>query len=570
MKKLITLLTACVAAGAITAQITITDASLVGGTTYNWTNNNTYLVDGLVFLEEGGVLNIQEGTVVKFTEQEAGSASALIVARGAKIYAIGTPDAPIIFTAEADDVSDPADLGPSDVQLWGGLILLGKATTEKSGMFEVSVEGISSNETRGLYGAPGNNPANFDDNDNSGELSYISIRHTGFGLTTGSELQGLTLGGVGRGTKLSFVDIYASSDDGMEIFGGTVDLKYFSVAFAEDDSYDFDEGWKGNAQFLFSIQRSDVADSGWEYDGSTPDDAPNHTQSTIYNFTHIGSGPGAAASNPIGLLIRAGGSVNARNGIVAEMKGKAIEIQDKDANGTTDAYARFLAGETTIQNNLFYNIGSNIALDGSSTGIIRVTANANDSTPSNYDAAAAAFVAHFGLTNEIGNPGFVSISRNQDGGLDPRPALDGPAYTSALASYPSGDFYTPVSYKGAISSSANQCYLAKWTTLAKNGHLAEGLEWNGLGVGINEYNNVLSDLKVFPNPANGLVNISYNAANPVNVEIYNLQGQIVRSVNGLASGVRTESIPVSNLNAGLYIVRFTDGTNVFTQKLLID
>lgn len=564
MKSLYTSLVAVAASLSIQAQIVnITDADLVGGTTYNWTNNNTYVVDGLVFVEEGAVLNIQEGTVIKFTEQQAGSASALVICRGARINAIGTPDAPIIFTAQIDDVNNPTDLGPTDVQLWGGLILLGKATTEKNAAFEVAIEGIDSSEPRGLYGAPGNNPANFDDNDNSGELKYVSIRHTGFGLTSGSELQGLTLGGVGRGTKLSFVDIYASSDDGIEIFGGTVDIKYFSVAFAEDDSYDFDEVWKGNGQFLFSIQRDDVADAGWEYDGSTPDDAPNYSAGKIFNFTHIGAGPGANAANPIGLLIRAGGTVTAGNGIVAETKGKGIEIQDKNGNSTTDSYSRFQSGLTSILNNVFYNIGSNTTPDGSSTGVIRVTSNADDAT-------AGAFATHFAATNTIANPEFVSISRAQNAQLDPRPSLTGAAYTTALAAYPSEPFFTPVSYKGAFSNAANQCYIAKWTTLAKNGHLASGLDWNGLDAGINEYNNVLNQLSVFPNPSNGIVNLAYDSPKPVNVEIINLQGQVVRSVNGLASGIRTETIAVSDLAKGLYIVRFSNGENAFSQKLLVD
>jgi hypothetical protein len=560
MKNLFTLFLGICAVGVTTAQVSITDADLVAGQTYNWTNNNTYLLDGLVFLEEGGVLNIQEGTVIKFTEQTAGTASALVICRGAKINAIGTQDAPIIFTAAIDDVNDPTDLGPSDVQLWGGLVLLGKATTEKNGLYEVSIEGIASTEPRGLYGAPSNNPTNFDDNDNSGELRYVSIRHTGYGLTSGSELQGLTLEGVGRGTKLSFVDIYASSDDGMEIFGGTVDIKNFCVAFAEDDSYDFDEVWKGKGQFLFSLQRADVADAGWEYDGSTPNNTAAHTSSTIYNFTHIGSGPGAAASNPIGLLIRAGGSVIAANGIVAQMKGRGIEIQDDSANTTTDSYSRFLAGETEIKNNLFHAIGSATALDGSSAGIIRVSSNPDDET-------AAAFATHLAASNQIADPGFVSITRDQDGLLDPRPLATGAAYTTPLATYPSDPFFTPVNYKGALSSEAGDCYIAKWTTLAKNGHLAQGLNWSG-AASINPYNNVLEDLKVFPNPANNIVNIQINTNENVLVDVFNAEGRIVRSLK-TGSGQSITSLPVSDLAPGLYMLRFSNENASFSQKLFV-
>jgi hypothetical protein len=120
-----------------------------------------------VFLEPGGRLNIQAGTVIKFTDRaDLGNPSALVITRGAQIYAEGTANAPIIFTAAADDVNDPADLGPTDNALWGGIVVLGSGITQKNGNAEVSVEGISTSEPRGLYG--GNNNA-----DNSGVLRYV-------------------------------------------------------------------------------------------------------------------------------------------------------------------------------------------------------------------------------------------------------------------------------------------------------------------------------------------------------------------------------------------------------------
>lgn len=529
------------------AEVVITDADLLGGVMYNWTKSNTYLVDGLVYLESGGVLNVEAGTVIKFLAASGPSeTSALVICRGAKIYALGTAEEPIIFTAEADDVHDPYDLGPTDNSLWGGLIILGKATTEKNGEFEVSVEGIPSTEPRGRYGAPGNNPAEFDDNDNSGELRYVSIRHTGYGLTSGSELQGLTLGGVGRGTKLSFIDIYASSDDGVEIFGGTVNLKYISVAFAEDDSYDFDEVWKGKAQFLFSIQRSDVADTGWEFDGSTPDDTPAHTQGEVYNFTHIGSGIGSTASNPVALLIRAGGTVRAHNGIVAGMKGKGIEIQDKKNNHTTDSYSRFLEGKTRVSGNIFWNIGSYSLANGGPSGVIRFTAGADDSL-------ATAFSTHFATHNQIEDPGFVFISREEQNELlDPRPSMNGPAYNT-LAAYPSDDFFTPVVFKGAISAEQNNCFIAGWTTLARNKHLAPGLSWSGDYVGIENFP-IASLPVIYPNPAFGMIYLLNESKEKGTLQIFSVEGKLVMNVL-IPGGNPMNAIDISGLNAGVYLWR---------------
>ncbi|MBK7873789.1 MAG: hypothetical protein IPJ74_25585 [Saprospiraceae bacterium] len=327
----------------LAAQITvnITDASLQGGQTYNWTKNNVYLLDGLVFLEEGGVLNIEAGTVVKFTARaSADNPSALIITRGAKIYATGTAVEPIIFTAEADDVNDPGDLGPSDNSLWGGLALLGKGITQRNGNAEVNIEGIPAEEVRGLYGGTDN----FDD---SGVMRYVSIRHGGRALASGNELNGLSLGAVGSKTVLEYIEIYANSDDGIEFFGGAPNLKYAVVAFAEDDSFDWDEVYSGQGQFWFSIQRPDIADAGCECDGTTPDDLTPYSNPTVYNWTHIGSGAGATASNPIGWLLRAGTAGTIANSIVTGMKGKVIEVQDKNT-GTNDSHQKLLNGELNL------------------------------------------------------------------------------------------------------------------------------------------------------------------------------------------------------------------------------
>ena len=280
--------------------INITDADLTGDQTFHWTNNNVYLLDGLVFLEEGGELHIEPGTVVKFTPRaDVGNPSALIITRGAKIFAEGTAAEPIIFTAESDDVNVPDDLTHRDNAFWGGIALLGYGITQKNGNGEANLEGIDLSEVRGTYG--GN-----DNNDNSGILKYVSIRHGGRQIVSGSELNGLSLGAVGSGTTLEYVEIYANSDDGIEFFGGAPNLKHAIVAFVEDDSYDWDEVFTGQGQFWFSIQRDDLADAGGELDGSTPDDLTPYSNPTVYNWTHIGSGPGAAASNPVGWLLRAG------------------------------------------------------------------------------------------------------------------------------------------------------------------------------------------------------------------------------------------------------------------------
>jgi hypothetical protein len=137
--------------------VNIIDADLNGEEAYTWTSDKTYVLDGLVFLEEGGVLNIEAGTVVKFTPRaDVGNPSALVITRGAKIFAEGTAENPIIFTAEIDDVNDAFDLGPADNALWGGIVLLGNGITQKNGNPQVNIEGIDLSEPRGAYGGNDN------------------------------------------------------------------------------------------------------------------------------------------------------------------------------------------------------------------------------------------------------------------------------------------------------------------------------------------------------------------------------------------------------------------------------
>ncbi|MBT8399586.1 MAG: hypothetical protein KJO98_03855, partial [Rhodothermia bacterium] len=200
------------AAGTARAQVTVS-ADITSSTT--WTSNNEYLLDGLVFVDNGATLTIEPGTVIKGLEDinitTGEGASALVIRRGAKINAVGTASQPIVFTSELDDVNDPLDLDQRDRGLWGGLILLGRATTNEP-TTDNQIEGIPTN-LNALYGGT-------DDADNSGTLKYVSIRHGGFSISgvEGDEINGLTLGGVGSGTTIDYVEVYANFDDCFEWF----------------------------------------------------------------------------------------------------------------------------------------------------------------------------------------------------------------------------------------------------------------------------------------------------------------------------------------------------------------
>ncbi|MCB1319246.1 MAG: hypothetical protein KDK34_03275, partial [Leptospiraceae bacterium] len=205
--------------------ITIRDEDIEAGETLTLTANNEYLLEGFVYVEEGATLIIEPGTVIKAIGVPAtgDQTSALIIARGGKIIAEGTADAPIIFTSDLDDLTVTDDLTALDNQTWGGIIMLGKAPIGEDvnpdlGYPTDVIEGIPSTEPRILYGGT-------DPNDNSGVLKYVSIRHGGSILGADNEINGLTLGGVGAGTEIDYIEVFANKDDGIEIFGGTVTIQ---------------------------------------------------------------------------------------------------------------------------------------------------------------------------------------------------------------------------------------------------------------------------------------------------------------------------------------------------------
>ena len=127
-----------------------------------------------------------------------------------------------------------------------------------------NIEGIDINEPRGAFGGS-------DEADSSGVLRYVSIRHGGTLIGADNEINGLTLGAVGSGTTVEFVEVFANLDDGIEFFGGTVNTRYLVVAYCGDDSFDYDQGFRGKGQYWFTIQDADSGDGG-EHDGDIDDD----------------------------------------------------------------------------------------------------------------------------------------------------------------------------------------------------------------------------------------------------------------------------------------------------------
>ncbi|MHB1207375.1 MAG: hypothetical protein ACYCZX_17540, partial [Rhodospirillaceae bacterium] len=282
-----------------------TDLNLTAGNIYQLGGRVDIGVDvGGDGLKAGGKaanLTIDAGVTVF----GSGASDFLIVNRGSKIFANGTRNAPVVFTA-LQDVNNTAS--PTARGLWGGLVLLGRAPINLcpgpggTASCEAQVEGAVA-----FFG--GNQP-----NDSSGRINYMQIKHGGIEIAPNNELQNLTLAGVGSGTEIDYLQSHNSSDDGIEWFGGTVNLKHIIITGASDDSLDWSSGWTGNMQFALVVQAADEGDHMLELDNlptdnlKTPLTAPNFA-----NFTLVGQ---PNAPHTAAILERVGVGGRFINGVV--------------------------------------------------------------------------------------------------------------------------------------------------------------------------------------------------------------------------------------------------------------
>lgn len=229
----------------------------------------TYILKGWVYIADGAELTIEPGTIIKGDKQTKAS---LIAERGGKLIAQGTATEPIVFTSE----EAKGNRRPGD---WGGIILCGKAKNNKS---EMQIEG-----------GPRTKHGGNDDADNSGVLSYVRIEFAGYPFQTDQEINGLTLGSVGSGTKIDHVQVSYTNDDSYEWFGGTVNCKYLVAYKGWDDDFDTDNGFSGKVQFGLAVRDSKIADvsqsNSFESDNNADgSNSEPHTSAVFSNITFIG------------------------------------------------------------------------------------------------------------------------------------------------------------------------------------------------------------------------------------------------------------------------------------------
>jgi len=549
--------------------IVVTDSDINAGDVVRWTANNVYVLSGLVIVEDDAELHIDAGTVIKADDGENQNASALVIARGGKIFAEGTATEPIIFTSVQDNISSPDFLDYRERGLWGGVVILGHASTnnpgDASGDYK-EIEGVEGllpdGDTRAEYG--GNM-----DMDNSGIMRFVSIRHTGenIGESDGNEIQGLTLGGVGSGTTLEYIESYASDDDGVEFFGGTVDLKYFISAFNADDAVDWDQGWRGNGQFWFVLQGTDKAGAAAEMDGAGGDEHFRpYAIPTIYNVTYVGPGVGnQPESDQAQMLIfrdNTGGFYH--NSIFTDFQssegGYTLQIEDVANTGakTEDSRKRFEEGDLGLTNNIFWAFGNGT---NPSQWI-----NTNDAT---FGQEVLSYMIN--NNNQAVDPMLRSIERDVTPSmeLDPRPSGNSPAFSMPMAAYPENDtFFTPVDYVGAFGRSN---WTVGWSAL-------DALNYNGdFEVAIEEVSlEVPHEITLdqnYPNPFNPITTISFGIeqAQRVRLAVYDVLGHQVRVLHEgpVSAGTFRVSFDAEDLASGLYIYRLDTSAGSLTRTMTL-
>ncbi len=382
------------------------------------TADKLWVLQGGVFIggdnKDQGVLTIAPGTVITGKS----GADFLVISRGSRIEAEGTAAAPIVFTT--------GNKGNTSRGQWGGLVINGNAPINTCGTYTDTTPCEATGEgSTGVYG--GNNVA-----DNSGTLKYVRVEFAGFEITPDNELNGIAFQGVGNGTTVDYIQVHKNSDDGVEFFGGTVDVKHVLLTGNRDDSMDWTSGWVGRAQFVIIDQFDDAANNTIEADNlKSPMSATPRSNPVLSNFTILGTKAGEAKGGSA--LFRVGTGVDMQNTIITGGKKGCIDIDDE---------ATYAQGGIQFIGN-FLNCTTNFEAEAGETWSV-----ADLFTIDNYNETSVDPMLD----------GYIPMAGS--------PVVDlGDVTPIGDARY--GSFFNAVDYAGAVKDEADAWYKG-WTNLARD------------------------------------------------------------------------------------------------------
>lgn len=507
-------------AGAVCAQTDVPAGLHAVGE--NWTlAGSPYRLKGQVYFTGGATLTIDAGVIVASLPADQGS---LAICRDAQIFVNGTQERPVIMTSTNDVATWIGTTGSGATQIpgdpktgtwreaaneWGNLTIMGNAfISENAPAFGNSpfptatnvadMEGLTNGPSTDRYGG-GN------DDDDRGSIHYLSLRYGGDVVASAVELNGLSLGGIGRDTDIDNVDIMNNIDDGVEVWGGTVNLKHLNIWNIGDDSLDVDQGWRGKAQFgllvqgysLQAAQGGGTGDNLFETDGAEDSWWQPVTTTTIYNFTAIGM-PNTvdpvvnSSGGDHGTAWRANARVQYRNSIFMDIGERVVSFDNSDGDvpladsgygangslswantwttpvGSTPAYppsdpavpANFYQAQKAggmlaeMTDNVFFrNQHSSAYTEANLRGVF---------LPVNNNVDSGNLLANMPITSLTRGPSLSYLGLNvaKVNGLDPRPK--NAALTSVAAAPINNGFYQPAKYRGAFAPGA-QAWICGWT-----------------------------------------------------------------------------------------------------------
>lgn len=446
---------------------------------YTMTCDKLYILNDKLFVGANKDLFIEPGTVIKSPNIGGGNAAALIISREGQLWANGTESCPIIFTSTADALD--GNYPVTNRGKWGGIILLGRALNNirQTDVGSVAltgtpgvglIEGLPA-DPRGHYGAPVGSEVN---DDNSGVIRYVSIRHGGELLGANNEINGLTMGSVGSGTTIDHVEVISNLDDGFEFFGGTVNAKYLVAMHNDDDYIDWDQAYSGRVQFAYGLQGPDnrggalnQGDNGLELDR---DDHPTNSTNggangggQIWNATIFSRTDGAnadpinlnpaAADEAIEAKERTWGSVN--NSIFANFRSGLNLIGAAGAGNTTD---NWIAGNFNVRSCTFVNCTNPLRINGAN-----VTSGADFTKFTTTDGNTILASGLVDATLDV-NPMLTTNTITDR--VNPVPAAG--TATTTLKPSSTESFLSPVHYRGAFAPGQTP-WTQNWTLAADIG-----------------------------------------------------------------------------------------------------
>lgn len=490
-----------------------TTATLAGDITSNMTLDATkvYLISGFVYVKSGAVLTIPAGTVLR---GDKATKATIIVTKGSKLEAKGTAAQPVIFTSNQA-------AGSRDYGDWGGVILLGNAPINPTGGTATIEGGVNNANNDGAYG--GTSAA-----DNSGIMTYCRLEFGGVAFQPDNEINGLTLGGVGSGTKLSHIQVSYAGDDAIEWFGGTVDADHLITFRTWDDDYDTDFGFSGRVQFGVALRDPKIADksgsNGFESDndGTGSDNGP-FTSAVFSNMTIIGPGANADLTNAATF------NANFKRGMHLRR------------NSRENVFNSVIIG---------YPVG--ILLDGSKT---------------------------VGAIN-AGTIDFKSIILACN-----KKSLDTVSSRVAFPNFDITTWFNTAGYNNSIKTNCTDVMLGSYALTSPNflpqtgsPLLSTPVDFNNAKLqplntaGVNEITLENAKLSIYPNPASSEISLSFDAdyASKATISIIDVTGKVIATQSiDLNAGSNVQTINTAEISNGLYLVVLSANGKTASARVIV-